>query len=209
MNSLLLTSLTRSTVCSGGYDNALLHFDARTKSLLSHLDLGFSFLSFGSHSHPIVAPPADGEESSISLSPPFILSLSISPSDTIAASTASGHIWIGRGGSKEKSQGKRKSRKWNGLKSTEGQWIRVGNGPIVAVFASILLFNCHPSPLTARAGRSITPTIQMSLHYLFEGSYPVGIYPQRAHNRCGGWNQRESSKLPLLSSAKEEYWRVV
>lgn len=108
-------------LCSGGYDNTLLHFDARTGSLLSHIDL---------------APKMDedSETTSISLSPPFALSIAVSPNDMIACSTASGHIWMGYGGSKRSEpNGKRKSRKWNGLKTDEGLWFRAGNGPIVAV----------------------------------------------------------------------------
>lgn len=119
--SLLFLDARLSVLCSGGYDNTLLHFDARTGSLLSHIDL---------------APKMDedSETASISLSPPFALSIAVSPNDMIACSTASGHIWMGYGGSKRSEpNGKRKSRKWNGLKTDEGLWFRAGNGPIVAV----------------------------------------------------------------------------
>jgi len=42
---------------------------------------------------------------------------------------------MGYGGSKKASsaQGKRKSRKWNGLNAADGRWLKAGNGPIVAV----------------------------------------------------------------------------
>ncbi|PVF98872.1 hypothetical protein CPB86DRAFT_704384 [Serendipita vermifera] len=109
-------------MCSGGYDNALLHFDARTGSMLSHLTLD---------------PPTleNDDNQGISLSPPFALGIDISPGGIIACSTASGHVWLGFGGSKraKAKQGKRKSRKWDGLKSTEGVWQKVANGPIVAI----------------------------------------------------------------------------
>ncbi|KAG8827412.1 hypothetical protein FRC17_007841 [Serendipita sp. 399] len=112
-----------SEICSGGYDNTLLHFDARTGSLLSHLDL---------------VPTTSSEDSitpNLSLSPPFALSIAISSNDVIACSTASGHIWIGYGGSRSptSSQAKRRSRKWEGLKVSSGLWVKAGNGPIVGV----------------------------------------------------------------------------
>ncbi|KAG8927880.1 hypothetical protein FRC02_007632 [Tulasnella sp. 418] len=72
-----------------------------------------------------------------SLSPPFVLSLSISPSGCIAASTADGRIWIGREGSKLfRSEGKKKRRKWEGLRHTDPTLARefdIASGPIVAV----------------------------------------------------------------------------
>ncbi|KAG8781450.1 hypothetical protein FRC16_002850, partial [Serendipita sp. 398] len=82
------------------------------------------------------ATSSEGSEtSSLSLSPPFALSIAISSTDIIACSTASGHIWVGYGGSRglPASQGKRKSRKWDGLKTEFGLWIQAGNGPIVGV----------------------------------------------------------------------------
>lgn len=109
-------------ICSGGYDNTLLHFDVRTGTLLSHFD---------------ISPPLPQGENTpgISLSPPFALGLAINSDDIVACSTATGHVWLGYGGSKKASstQGKRKSRKWNGLKSSDGSWLLAGNGPIVAV----------------------------------------------------------------------------
>ncbi|KAH7906370.1 WD40-repeat-containing domain protein [Hygrophoropsis aurantiaca] len=107
-----------SELVSGGYDSALLHFDFQQGSVLSRFDLSS-------------APPASG----VSMSPPFILSMSISPSGIIAAGTADGRVWIGTGG--EKSSGgstgqKKKRRKWEGLKHDEGLAVDVAEGPVVA-----------------------------------------------------------------------------
>jgi hypothetical protein len=83
------------------------------------------------------APPTveNDDTQGISLSPPFALSITVSQDGVIACSTASGHVWLGFGASKRinAQQGKRKSRKWDGLKSTEGVWQKIANGPIVAM----------------------------------------------------------------------------
>ncbi|KAK0490864.1 hypothetical protein IW261DRAFT_1547159 [Armillaria novae-zelandiae] len=80
---------------SGGYDKALIHFDYAQGSVLSR--------------HGISIPPASG---SMSFSPPFILCTALSTTGVIAAGTADGHIWLGRGGMRVPSKGK-KTRKWN------------------------------------------------------------------------------------------------
>jgi len=84
-----------------------------------------------------LAPDAQGDEAAaISLSPPFALGIAINSDDIIACGIATGHVWLGHGGSKKaaSTQGKRKSRKWNGLKASDGKWLKAGNGPIVAVY---------------------------------------------------------------------------
>ncbi|KAI0362404.1 WD40 repeat-like protein [Trametes cingulata] len=104
---------------SGGYDYSLLHFDVGQGNILSRYDT--------------TAPlPSDG----VSLSPPFVLSISISSTGLLAASTADGRVWLGGGGEKRpaSSQGgkKKRSRKWEGLKEEEGRWLQVAEGPVVS-----------------------------------------------------------------------------
>ncbi|KAG8954525.1 hypothetical protein FRC03_011465 [Tulasnella sp. 419] len=110
-----------SEVVTGGFDQKVLHYDTIQKSVLSTFEFG-------------TAPSSCG---TTSLSPPFVLSLSISPSGCIAASTADGRIWIGREGSKLfRSEGKKKRRKWEGLRHTDPTLARefvIASGPIVAV----------------------------------------------------------------------------
>ncbi|KAI0372921.1 WD40 repeat-like protein [Pilatotrama ljubarskyi] len=108
-----------SELLSGGYDYALLHFDVGQGSILSRYDAK-------------TPPASDG----VSLSPPFILSISISSAGLLAASTADGRVWLGGGGEKRPaaSQGgkKKRSRKWEGLKEDEGLWLQVADGPVVS-----------------------------------------------------------------------------
>jgi len=103
---------------SGGYDSALLHFDIILGSILSRHDF-------------VAPPPSDG----VSLSPPFIHSISFTHSGAVAASTADGGIWVGLGGMKRSlPDGRRKrSRKWKGLEPSEGSWIKAAEGPVVSV----------------------------------------------------------------------------
>lgn len=82
--------------------------------------------------HIVAPPPSDG----VSLAPPFVQSISLSASGTIAASTADGRVWLGHGGEKKvlpAGSKKKRSRKWEGLKSDEGVWVKVAEGPIVSV----------------------------------------------------------------------------
>ncbi|KAJ3007670.1 hypothetical protein NUW54_g3458 [Trametes sanguinea] len=108
-----------SEMLSGGYDSALLHFDISQGNILSRLDI-------------TAPPPTQG----VSLSPPFVLSISLSPLGLLAASTADGRVWLGGGGEKRPnpSQGnkKKRSRKWEGLKEDEGLWVQVADGPVVS-----------------------------------------------------------------------------
>lgn len=100
---------------SGGYDKALIHFDYTQESVLSR--------------HDISLQPTNG---SMSFSPPFILCTALSDAGVIAAGTADGHIWLGRGGVRLPSKGK-KTRKWNGLDSERASLHKLANGPIVTI----------------------------------------------------------------------------
>jgi len=73
-------------------------------------------------------PPSGG----VSLSPPFIHSIALSEHGVMAASTADGRVWVGRGGDKSV-VAKKRSRKWEGLKEGEGDWVTVAEGPVVSV----------------------------------------------------------------------------
>ncbi|KAI0723954.1 WD40-repeat-containing domain protein [Cerioporus squamosus] len=104
-----------SELVSGGYDSALLHFDITQGTILSRFDIS--------------APtPSEG----VSLSPPFVLSVSVNATGLIAASTADGRVWVGGGGEKRPSSKKKRSRKWEGLREDEGLWLQVADGPVVA-----------------------------------------------------------------------------
>ena len=78
---------------------------------------------------PAAPPPSEG----ISLSPPFVLSLSVSPSGLFVAGTADGRTWVGGGGEKRSDGKKKRSRKWEGLREDDGLWLQVADGPIVGV----------------------------------------------------------------------------
>lgn len=75
-------------------------------------------------------PPSSG----ISLSPPFVHSIAFSEHGVMAAGTADGRVWVGRGGDKTIVSRKRRSRKWEGLKENEGCWVSVAEGPVVSVW---------------------------------------------------------------------------
>ncbi|KAK0468195.1 WD40-repeat-containing domain protein [Desarmillaria tabescens] len=100
---------------SGGYDKALIHFDYMQENVLSR--------------HDISIPPTNG---SMSFSPPFVLCTALSATGVIAAGTADGHIWLGHGGMKVPSKGK-KSRKWNGLDAEKASLHKLADGPVVAL----------------------------------------------------------------------------
>ncbi|KAI9466164.1 WD40-repeat-containing domain protein [Lactarius psammicola] len=102
-----------SEAVSGGYDSALFHFDIRQGTLLSRRKFASS-----------------PQTSAVSLSPPFVLCLSVSPTGTIAAGTADGQIWIGLGG--DKSVVIKKTRRWGGLRENMGFSKKIADGPIVA-----------------------------------------------------------------------------
>jgi WD40 repeat protein len=103
-----------SELISGGYDNTLLHFDFRQGTVLSRR--AFNSL-----------PQSDA----VSLSPPFVLCLSVSSTGAIAAGTADGYLWIGLGGDKRVSA--KKTRKWGGLREDMSLSTKIADGPVVAL----------------------------------------------------------------------------
>lgn len=103
-----------SEAVSGGYDSALLHFDFRQGTLLSRREFTSS-----------------PQTSVVSLSPPFVLCLSVSSTGTVAAGTADGQIWVGLGGDKRVSA--KKSRKWGGLREDMSLSKKIADGPVVAL----------------------------------------------------------------------------
>lgn len=115
-------------------------------SLLSRLDFSTSpFLLSATFcldltNYTATPPP----ESGVSLSPPFVLSTAVSSTGIVAAGTADGRIWIGAGGEKRLatagSSGKKKSRKWEGLKEDEGLSTKVAEGPVVGLCVVRVIF---------------------------------------------------------------------
>jgi WD40 repeat protein len=103
-----------SEAVSGGYDSTLLHFDFRQGTLLSKREFA---------SVP--------QTTAVSLSPPFVLCLSVSSTGAVAAGTADGQIWIGLGGDKRVSS--KKARKWGGLREDMGLSKKIADGPVVAL----------------------------------------------------------------------------
>ncbi|KIM65330.1 hypothetical protein SCLCIDRAFT_542180 [Scleroderma citrinum Foug A] len=107
-----------SELVSGGYDSAVFHFDFLQASLLSRddLDLGATASSFGT-----------------SMTPPFIVSLSISPTGIIAAGTADGRVYVGTSGEKSSEAGagrQKRRRKWEGLRADGRIVTEVAQGPV-------------------------------------------------------------------------------
>ncbi|KAI6099904.1 WD40-repeat-containing domain protein [Pisolithus croceorrhizus] len=104
---------------TGGYDSALLHFDVLQGRLLSRDDLR------------AIAP-----SSGLAMSPPFILSLGISPSGVLAAGTADGRIYVGTSGEISGDAGgarRNRRRKWEGLRSDGRILVEVAQGPVTAL----------------------------------------------------------------------------
>ncbi|KAB5595698.1 WD40 domain containing protein [Ceratobasidium theobromae] len=104
------------SVVSGGYDAQLIHFDASLGSVLSKLDV----------------PAPATSDSSISFSPPFLLSISINSTGVLAAATADGRVIVGRGGERGRGD-KPNRRKWNGLNFDMVDQYHLAEGPIVGI----------------------------------------------------------------------------
>lgn len=120
---------------SGGYDSALLHFDTGQGNILSRFDISTSStysIPNTSFTDQGVFPAAPPSSEGVSFSPPFVLSISVSATGVLAASTADGRVWLGGGGEKRPDSKKKRSRKWEGLKEDEGVWLQVADGPVVA-----------------------------------------------------------------------------
>lgn len=134
---------------SGGYDSALLHFDFLQGAVLSRHEIG-------------AIPPSSG----ISLSPPFILSLAISPTGVAAGGTADGRIWVGLGGEKASSgtSGKKK-KKWGGLKAEASFASKTAEGPIVALTFTGARRVVSVTLLGQVAQHNIIGTTELSLEY--------------------------------------------
>ena len=69
----------------------------------------------------------------MSLSPPFIMSMAMSNTGVLAAGTADGRLWLGFKGDKTSNRPRKKSKKWEGLEEDEALFIKVAEGPIVAM----------------------------------------------------------------------------
>ncbi|KAF9246467.1 WD40-repeat-containing domain protein [Melanogaster broomeanus] len=160
-----------SELISGGYDSALLHFDFLQGSVLSRDDLS-------------AAPPTSG----VSMSPPFILSLTISSSGVIAAGTADGRVYIGTGGEKLEGGGRQKrSRKWDGLRGDGRIVAEVAQGPIAA-----LTFTAPRELLTCTLLGSVT-------YHQISGSAADGTLALKAK-----WTRQSSDILKVNSITTSE-----
>ncbi|KAJ3567727.1 hypothetical protein NP233_g6180 [Leucocoprinus birnbaumii] len=103
---------------SGGCDATLMHTDVIKDEVLSKQNLA-------------ALSTQDGQ---ISMSPPFIMSLSIASNGIVAAGTADGKLWLGFGGEKAPSASKgKKKAKWGGLDLTHASVVSIAEAPIVAV----------------------------------------------------------------------------
>jgi len=106
--------------------------------------------TFSVHTEPHLFPASLPQSSSaVSMSPTFVLCLSVSSAGAIAAGTADGHLWIGLGGDKRLSV--KKARKWGGLRDDASLSSKIADGPIVAlaflnpreIITATLLGNIH------------------------------------------------------------------
>ncbi|KAG9025336.1 hypothetical protein FRB95_010259 [Tulasnella sp. JGI-2019a] len=110
-------------IVSAGYDCTLLHHDTTTGTTHSRRDI----------------PPALASAESVSMCPPFILSVSMSEMGTIATSTADGRVWIGKAPFVGPNGGKPtpgKQIKWKGLSKLDNQSQReftIAQGPVTAI----------------------------------------------------------------------------
>lgn len=127
----------QNEILSAGYDSVLLHFDVTQGSVLSRFDIGRESMvgkdSLLTHS-PAGLPPSN----TVSLSPPFVHCIAFSEQGAVAASTADGRVWVGRGGDKSIASKKKRHRKWEGLRKDEGNWVSVAEGPVVSVYVKDL-----------------------------------------------------------------------
>ena len=65
-----------------------------------------------------------------------MLCLSFSSTGAIAAGTADGYLWVGLGGDKRVSV--KKTRKWGGLREDMSLSTKIADGPIVALYVTLL-----------------------------------------------------------------------
>jgi hypothetical protein len=105
------------------------------------VESAYSFLVV--HLTSILAGPSE-PSAQVSLSPPFVLSLSVAQTGLVACGLADGRVWLGSGGEKASlSEGssnarKKKRRKWDGLRVDDGHYFKIAEGPVVAV--CVMLF---------------------------------------------------------------------
>jgi hypothetical protein len=75
--------------------------------------------------------------SEVSLSPPFILCMSLSSTGRLVVGTADGHLWIGTGEEKRRGDKKKRTRKWEGLRKDDSIKTKIAEGPVVGVFVCL------------------------------------------------------------------------
>jgi hypothetical protein len=119
---------------TGGCDATLLHVDAIRDEVISKQNLGkplcIIVLRILNH-HTAGLSTQDGK---ISMSPPFIMSLSVASNGIVAAGTADGKLWLGVGGEKTPSSSKSKKKtRWGGLDLEQASVVSIAEAPIVAV----------------------------------------------------------------------------
>lgn len=147
-------------------------------------------------------PPPD-LNATTSLSPPFALAISISSTGVIACATASGHVYIGYGGSKKtNSTNRKKARNWKGLKSDESIWFKAAEGAVVSVYVLFTRFtHAYKQDLPEVSIQRILP--DFSRYHSMEGSGVI-LFPRKQPWICqcyvfGPWSHGGSPKLPLWS----------
>ena len=73
--------------------------------------------------------------------PLFVTAIAISATGVVAAGIADGRLWIGLGGeSRLVPQSKKRNAKWRGLREEDGLFVKVAEGPIVALSAPYSLW---------------------------------------------------------------------
>lgn len=114
---------------SGGYDHVLLHADFDSGAMLGRQEMPHNLGS-------LLDPTGPG----MSLAPPFIIALAMSPARVLAAGLADGRVWVGVGGevteqtkSAKTTAKKKKTKKWEGLNEDGVLVEKVADGPVVAV----------------------------------------------------------------------------
>lgn len=123
-----------SEVVSGGYDSTLLHFDTAQRSVSSRHKIG-TRLAVLLNTTLIISTVAPEPSAGVSLSPPFVLSLAVSPSGLVAAGLADGRVWLGAGGDRNApGSQKKRVRKWEGLRDADVSVLQIAEGPVVAVY---------------------------------------------------------------------------
>lgn len=138
-----------------------------------------------------------------------MLSISISKTRLIVASTADGRLWIGGGGEKRPSapsqaSKKKRSRKWEGLKQDQGLWVQAADGPVVSVYAySYLVCNCRSLTVLYRVFKDPEQLIACTLLGIIV-TYRVSRDDQGALQASKTWSGAVSSGMRVSSMAVNE-----